>query len=219
MLKSNKEEKTNILKDVDVPSKFPYPYTPEKFTKKEKKVLLNFFTNWDKPIFAIHNLPKEVIGAMFSRYSRTAKSVRRLFLDEFWNQEEELASARRGLVELGNLSFPFAKAKERTRDFYQKVFAEYGDDSVIQMGSVHISFEFVSQIHGAKAVEDQRVASAYIEKSTRYVDFGSKVDDHYRFMEPPEIMESRFKKEFINWNILLFEAYTKYLPAMTDYLK
>ena len=38
-------------------------------------------------------------------------------------------------------------------------------------------------------------------------------------MEPPEIMESRFKKEFINWNILLFEAYTKYLPAMTDYLK
>ena len=124
MLKSNKEEKTNILKDVDVPSKFPYPYTPEKFTKKEKKVLLNFFTNWDKPIFAIHNLPQEVIGAMFSRYSRTAKSVRRLFLDEFWNQEEELASARRGLVELGNLSFPFAKAKERTRDFYQKVFAE-----------------------------------------------------------------------------------------------
>jgi thymidylate synthase ThyX len=127
------------------------------------------FTNWDRPVFAIFNLPQEVVGAMFSRYSRSAKSVRRLFLDEFWNEKGL------GFQVIRNSLDRLDKARERTKSFYERVFAEYGDDSVIQMGSVHVAYEYVSQILGAKAIEDQRVASAYIEKSTRYVDFSTKL--------------------------------------------
>src|SRR4030043_324034 len=150
----------SFIDKIDIPEKFPFPYKPEPFTSKEKSILSQFFTNYDKPIYAIYNLPQEVVGAMFSRYSRTSKSVRRLFLDEFWSPE--------GFPEKSANLNEIEKAKKRTKDFYRKVFAEFGDDSVIQMGSVHVAFEYVSQLIGAKGVEDQRIGAAYIEKSTRY---------------------------------------------------
>jgi hypothetical protein len=34
-------------------------------------------------VFALVNLPEVVKGALFARYSRSPKSLRRLFLDEF----------------------------------------------------------------------------------------------------------------------------------------
>jgi thymidylate synthase ThyX len=199
------------LTDKQLIEKFPYPYVPEKFTPKEKKVLLQFFTNYDQPIYAIFGLPQEVIGAMFSRYSRSAKSVRRLFLDEFWNSELSLKS-------ITSVEQQLQKAQERTQNFYKRVFAEYGDDSVIQMGSVHIAFEYVSQIC-VKAIEDQRVASAYIEKSTRYVDFGSKMNQHFLYTQVPEIVNSKFYKKYLAWNEFAFHAYIKNLPIVQNYFR
>ena len=55
----------------------------EEFTQEEKEVLKPFFTNIDKPIFGLVNLPEVVKGALFSRYSRSTKSLRRVLLDEF----------------------------------------------------------------------------------------------------------------------------------------
>ena len=53
------------------------------FTPDEARALAPYFTNLDRPIFALRNLPETVKGALFARYSRSAKSLRRLFLDEF----------------------------------------------------------------------------------------------------------------------------------------
>jgi len=200
----------DLSKKLNIPEKYSFPYTPEKFTAKEKKILDNFFTNTDKPVFAIYNLPQEVVGAMFSRYSRSEKSVRRLFLDEFWNSSFSIYK-----VDNKRLN----KARERTDAFYKRVFAEYGDDSVIQMGSVHVAFEFLSQMIGAKAVEDARIGASYIEKSTRYVDFGKKISKRYLFMDPVEITKSKYKKEFIDWNNTLFEAYAKNIPITANFLR
>jgi hypothetical protein len=58
-------------------------YAPEEFTPAEADVLRRYFTNLDGPVFALVNLPEVVKGALFARYSRSAKSLRRLFLDEF----------------------------------------------------------------------------------------------------------------------------------------
>ena len=58
-------------------------YYQEPFTPAEEAILSRFFTNSDKPVFGLINLPEVVKGALFARYSRTHKSVRRLFLDEF----------------------------------------------------------------------------------------------------------------------------------------
>src|SRR6266446_1605294 len=57
--------------------------TQDTFTSDEVQALRPYFTNTDRPAFALINLPETVKGAMFARYSRSAKSLRRLFIDEF----------------------------------------------------------------------------------------------------------------------------------------
>ncbi|MBU6201600.1 MAG: thymidylate synthase, partial [Acidobacteria bacterium] len=57
-------------------------YLPEEFSEAERTVLQRHFTNLDGPVFALVDLPEVVKGALFARYSRSPKSLRRLFLDE-----------------------------------------------------------------------------------------------------------------------------------------
>ena len=58
-------------------------YAAERFSADEETTLRPYFTNLDSPVFALVNLPEVVKGALFARYSRSPKSLRRLFLDEF----------------------------------------------------------------------------------------------------------------------------------------
>ena len=58
-------------------------YPVESFTPEERALLEPHFTNLERPVFALVNLPETVKGALFARYSRSPKSLRRLFLDEF----------------------------------------------------------------------------------------------------------------------------------------
>ena len=64
------------------------PFHVETFTDEERGILTPYFTNLDSPVFAIQGLPEVVKGALFARYSRSPKSVRRLFLDEFASQPD-----------------------------------------------------------------------------------------------------------------------------------
>src|SRR3954464_11931845 len=102
-------------------------YVAEDFEPHEADVLRRYFTNLDGPVFALVNLPEVVKGALFARYSRSPKSLRRLFLDE-------LLTARA----LGGAA-PFDA--ERAERLYDKVFFEYGDGSVAQLGGVHLACE------------------------------------------------------------------------------
>ena len=116
-------------------------YSPEIFTAEERTVLNRFFTNTDDPVFALINLPEVVKGALFARYSRSPKSLRRLFLDEFYEQPEfgieDLVQDpdERSLVSL-----------ERAENLYDRVFSQYGDDSVAQLGGAHIACEQASNL-------------------------------------------------------------------------
>ena len=44
--------------------------SPAEFSAAETALLARFFTNMDRPVFALRNLPEVVKGALFSRYSR-----------------------------------------------------------------------------------------------------------------------------------------------------
>src|SRR5256885_4627025 len=58
------------------------------FNAAQRGLLERSFTNLDRPVFALRNLPEVVKGALFSRYSRTEKSLRRVLLDEFINEPD-----------------------------------------------------------------------------------------------------------------------------------
>src|SRR2546428_10872133 len=100
------------------------PWTPqERFTDEEREVLAPHFTNLDGPVFGLVNLPEVTKGALFARYSRSPKSLRRLFLDEFAAGATSREASSAGT--------------ERAEQLYERVFLEYGDDSVAQLGGVH----------------------------------------------------------------------------------
>ncbi|HET9682287.1 MAG TPA: hypothetical protein VFP19_09630, partial [Candidatus Limnocylindrales bacterium] len=89
----------------------------EAFTPDEQERLRPHFTNLDGPVFALVDLPEVVKGALFARYSRSPKSLRRLYLDEFSTEGERSAS---GGAAVGT---------ERAEQLYERVFFDYGDDS------------------------------------------------------------------------------------------
>ena len=64
-------------------------YWVEEFTDDERARLAPYVTNLDRPVFALRNLPETVKGALFARYSRSGKTLRRLFLDEFADQVQD----------------------------------------------------------------------------------------------------------------------------------
>ena len=77
-------------------------------------------------MFGLVNLPEVVKGALFARYSRSSKSLRRLFLDEF----------AKDVAPDGAVS---SIGEARAEKLYERVFVEYGDDSVAQLGGVHLA--------------------------------------------------------------------------------
>jgi thymidylate synthase ThyX len=132
-------------------------YPVEVFSEEERRLLAPHFTNLDRPVFALVNLPETVKGALFARYSRYSGTVRRLYLDEFATD-----------VEAGGRPFDGAEG-ERAAKLYERVFLGYGDDSIAQVGGAHIACEWVSNVL-TKVLQRGRLA-AYLEQSTRYIPY------------------------------------------------
>ena len=135
-------------------------YPVEAFTDEERERLAPHFTNLDRPVFALVNLPETVKGAMFARYSRYPGTLRRLFLDEFADDVE--AGAARALE---------GAEGERAAALYGRILLGYGDDSVAQLGGAHVACEWVSNV-ATKLLQRGRLA-AYLEQSTRYIPYDS----------------------------------------------
>ena len=98
----------------------------------------------DRPVFALTNLPETVKGALFARYSRSAKSLRRLFLDEFLGDMRDAAGDGATVDHVDNINRAVGTA--RADRLYARVLSEYGDDSVAQLGGAHIACEGASNI-------------------------------------------------------------------------
>ncbi len=184
------------------------------FTAGEKKALAPFFTNLDRGVFGL-KLPQEVAGALFSRYSRSTKSLRRTFLDEF------LGDPELGLQDLLGAQTSASEnsvALKKARAFYDRVLVGYGDDSVAQLGGAHIACENISNV-AAKLLEDARIGIAPLEKSTRYVRFDQKdAEGNYLFYREPKIMASSHREPYLRVMNLLFETYSRQMEPMLDFV-
>ena len=164
------------------------------FSKNERRILEKHFSNSDKNVFAVIT-PRQVDrGALMSRYSRTDKSMRKIFLDEF------------------------LKNKNRGEEFYDRVLLEYGDDSVAELGIGQVAVEGLSNI-AVKKIEDRRIGFSYLEKSSRYVSWDKKIKGKYKFLYEPTIMKTKFADEYVDACNLDFDIYSKNIDPMLKLIR
>ena len=203
---------SDVIPRMTLPTEPPAPgYHTESFTPSERSVLERFFTNLDGPVFAIVNLPEVVKGALFARYSRSPKSVRRLFLDEFLEAPE--VGIKAIADRLGD-DDPIVNL-QRAEDLYDRVFTQFGDDSVAQLGGAHLACEQASNIL-TKVLEWGRLAS-YLEQSTRYIFYDRKLGDRYRYRVPAEISGTPLEADYRETIDSLFDTYTELIGRAVPY--
>ncbi|MEX1265231.1 MAG: FAD-dependent thymidylate synthase [Actinomycetota bacterium] len=181
----------------------------ESFTPDERAALAPHFTNLEGPVFALVDLPEAVKGAMFARYSRSTKSLRRLFLDEFAGEISESTADR--------ASQASTAGSERAARLYDSVFVEYGDDSVAQLGGVHLACEQSSQLL-AKALEWGRLA-AYLEQSTRYMRYDDRPGGAWRATLPPELDGTQAGERYMAFLDEAFLTYGRMYEPMEAWFK
>jgi thymidylate synthase ThyX len=161
-----------------------------------------FFTNSDSSVYALKNLPEEVVAYLFARYSRSRLSLR----EDLRNMiDAEEMGALIGSGTSGDPGDAFAQIQNRARTFAEKYVLGYGHSSVAEHGCVHLALEDVSII-ASKLIEDARLAS-YTEKSTRYVAFDpSKIYYPPAIMAVPELAAEyrgtiqALLGDYVNWN-------------------
>ena len=169
-------------------------------------MLAPYFGNTDRPVFVLTNLPEAVKGALFARYSRSAKSIRRLFLDEF----SDGVAAGPGTAGGG-------PGRERAERLYRRVFDQYGDDSVAQLGGAHIACEGVSNIL-TKVLERGRLMS-YLEQSTRYVPYTDRPGGRWKYVVPAELDDDSDRRAFEETLDRAFETYARWIEPMQEHFR
>lgn len=182
-------------------------YVAEEFSADEADILRRYFTTLDGPVFALVNLPEVVKGALFARYSRSPKSLRRLFLDEFVHD----------LDIRGDVTVDATIGLRRAEDLYDKVFVEYGDDSVAQLGGVHLACEQASNLL-TKVLEWGRLMS-YLEQSTRYIAYDARLGGRYRYHRDPDLLLSSLGTRYVGDMDRLFDSYAELVPLLQEHYK
>jgi thymidylate synthase ThyX len=182
-------------------------YTAESFSPEEADILRRYFTNLDEPVFALVNLPEVVKGALFARYSRSMSSLRRLFLDEFVDD----------LDITGDITIDATVGLRRAEALYDRVFFEYGDDSVAQLGGVHLACEQASNLL-TKVLEWGRLM-AYLEQSTRYIAYDQRLGGRYRYYRDSQVLNSSMGTRYVGDIDRMFSTYSELVPVMQDFFR
>lgn len=175
------------------------------YTEAERAVLSRHFSNIDDPVFALTGLPDVVKGALFARYSRSPKSLRRLYLDEFYGGDETPEEP------------PAAAGVERAEALYERMLVDYGDDSVAQLVGAHIAVEDASNVL-TKIIEWGRLLS-YLEQSTRYIPYNQQQDGRWRYHVPAELDGHPLRQRYAETMDACFETYAAWFERVEAHLR
>jgi len=216
-------EKNKVERHKIPENDFSPPFESLNFESRERYLIEPFFTNLDKPVFAVPFLPPEIIGALCSRTSRAKDDLRVIFLNEFvkpfLEDESEYGKSLKNLIDFLHQN-PVEKifSNPYAREFYIKWLAQYGDDSIAQMTGTHLVFSGISQV-AIKHWEDQRIGLAPIEKSTRYVDYSSKIAGQYRYYTDPTLEKMALTDEYRRAMDNLFITYSQLNQEFFEFLR
>jgi thymidylate synthase ThyX len=97
------------------------------------------------------------------------------------------------------------------------MLGEYGDDSVAQLGGVHLACEGVSNVL-TKLLEWGRLM-AYLEQSTRYVPYADRPGGRWRYHVPAEVGAAGLEPDFAATIDDMFETYARWLEPMQEHFR
>ncbi|HUA13373.1 MAG TPA: dTMP kinase [Candidatus Sulfotelmatobacter sp.] len=163
-------------------------------TEKGWDFLRSSVTNPESNVYGFNDrLSPVTIAAAMARLSRRGDDMRVTILDEF------------------------AGKAEKDSELLKRIITAYGDDSVQQLGGIHIVVENASNLL-TKKLEWGRLAS-YLEQSTRYIYFDQKdKDGKYKYFVPKNLKPA-IKRQFIADIDLIFDNYSKMVRQLTDYVR
>jgi thymidylate synthase ThyX len=212
-----------MAQNLNTNEKFAPVFERLNLEEKERYLIEPFFTNLDRPVFVVPFLSPEIIGALCSRTSRAKDDLRVIFLNEFvkpfLEDESTYGKSLKNLIDfLHQNPIENIFSNPKAREFYIKWLAQYGDDSIAQMAGTHLIFSGISQV-AIKHWEDQRVGLAPIEKSTRYVDYSSKINGQYRYYTDPTLEKMGLVNEYQKAMDNLFITYTELTQEFFDFLR
>jgi thymidylate synthase ThyX len=200
-------------------------FTPFDWSNRDRHFLEAFASNPDGLVSVLRNLPPEITGALCSRASRASGSLFEVLLKEYIypilnGDDPRLARELEDTVRfLKDHGFKHILNNQRAQAFYSKWLSQYGDDSIAQITGTHVIVWGISQV-AMKFVEDQRIGLEPIEKSTRYVNFGSKIGGRYLYYIPkPDLERLGLLADYRATMDTLFDTYVALLPRLQEWLR
>lgn len=165
-----------------------------KLNKAGRVALEPWVTDIDDSVYSFSSEADSLmVAAAMARLSRNPNDLRTTIASEFFGKDHK---------ETGLL---------------QRVITQYGDDSVMQLYSLPLVFEGISNI-ATKEVEWGRFG-AYLEQSTRYLRFDVKDENgHYAYYTPEEF-DAETAKEFEAFMDQIFDIYSALYIKMYDYIQ
>lgn len=166
--------------------KFFDDYIPREFSSEERKILEPLFSNPDRPVYVIHNLPPLVAASLIARQSQTTFPPREIFLKEYLTDQSLALEWAARQKETGIDQFVDVA---RAEDLYRRIFAGINHEQLAKLVPVFLGIEGISQV-GTKAFEDGRYVTP-LERSTRYGRFHLRdILGRFRYAREPRIMAS-----------------------------
>lgn len=154
------------------------------------------FSNEHGDVFLIKTARMIDRGALMSRYSRTASlDIRDVYKREFLDNPD------------------------RGKDFYKKIFLEYGDESVAELTTAQVAVQNISNI-ATKVIEESRIGLSYLEKSSRYVRYDRRVNGRYLYSSATKIgLNGKSAEIYEKHCDFLFETYSDFYPLLSGILR
>ena len=170
-------------------------------TETGRAYLKPLVTDTQADVFALTGqLDPERAAASYARLSRSSNGIRELLVSEF-----------------AEIDSPDNIRDDYKNKLLERIISNYGDDSVQQLAGIHVVIEGASNLL-TKEVEWGRLA-AYLEQSSRYLDFGIKgKNGHYRYYQPPELPD-RLQQKYCQTLDTIFEKYNLIRARLVKHIK
>jgi thymidylate synthase ThyX len=170
------------------------PKRTDELTEQEKQILKPYVTDVEGPVFSLHGLNPEVIGAALARYSRAPTGIRETIAREFLNPDG-------------------TPNEVKGTELIDRVVNKFGDESVAELAVAPLCIEEISNLM-TKVIEDCRIGGSPIEESTRYVLYHEKKNGEWRHVRPARIMQSGLRGQFLATMDFLFQSYADMVEPM-----